>query len=189
MMSPVRMVTVSMAMAVMLGGCVVRPAPASPPPGTQPPPPQPNADATTPAPTEPTTEPTAPTPPAVPDANPDTPPPQPPTGLTATDPVDCSGANTRTLERVHIVSTGTAIDVHGACKITIKDSHIVGNLAIDAHGAANLTITNSVIEGKGGMAIDLHGSARVTATGTRFVGKMKSHGAASFGDQGGNSWK
>jgi hypothetical protein len=81
-----------------------------------------------------------------------------------------------------------AIQVTGPCKISIRNSHIVGDTAVQMTGSGVITIDNSIIEGRSA-AFQLAGDAVVEVRASTVRGAVQSVQNAKVRDQGSNLWK
>ncbi len=99
---------------------------------------------------------------------------KPPAGkLKPRSPLTCANGQVRTLSRVSIDTSRTAIDVRGGCTLVIRDSVIkAGNTGLRVSGGGTVRIFGSTIRGKK-HALDMSGGATVYAKSTKFQGNIR----------------
>jgi hypothetical protein len=102
--------------------------------------------------------------------------------------VVCVGSQGVQLEGVLLRVEDAAIQVTGPCKITIRNSHIAGEIAVQMTGSGVVTVDNSIIEGRSA-AFQLAGDAVVEVRASTVRGAVQSVQNAKVRDQGGNLWK
>jgi hypothetical protein len=102
--------------------------------------------------------------------------------------VVCVGSQGVQLDGVLLRVEDAAIQVTGPCKISIRNSHIVGEIAVQMTGSGVITIDNSIIEGRSA-AFQLAGDAVVEVRASTVRGAVQSVQNAKVRDQGGNLWK
>ncbi len=87
-------------------------------------------------------------------------------------PYECRGQT----DKVQIHSAGVAIEVHGNCTLTIKNSRIHGGKrAIRVHGNGTLNIRNTKVFSTK-VAVHTHGNGTTNAKNSKFHGKTKGNG-------------
>jgi hypothetical protein len=105
------------------------------------------------------------------------------------EPIACHGAQIVNVTGAVIESTALAVDVRGACKVTIRDSLLVaGQDAIKIVGAGLVTVDNSIIVGEHGALVAV-GATKLSAANTIFHGLKQTLGAFLYVDRGGNTWE
>ncbi len=104
------------------------------------------------------------------------------------EPLTCR-RDTLEIEGAAIATAGNAIEVQGACDITIRDSIIVaGESVIASRGGVQVTIENSFVAGEDAL-ITARGGAWISAANTLLRGLESVRGSFRFDDQGGNDWQ
>jgi hypothetical protein len=102
--------------------------------------------------------------------------------------VVCVGSQGVQLDGVLLRVDDAAIQVTGPCKISIRNSHIVGEIAVQMTGSGVITVDNSIIEGRSA-AFQLAGDAVVEVRASTVHGAVQSVQNAKVRDQGGNLWR
>jgi hypothetical protein len=102
--------------------------------------------------------------------------------------VVCVGSQGIQLDGVLLRVEDAAIQVNGPCKVSIRNSHIVGEIAVQMTGSGVITVDNSIIEGRSA-AFQLAGDAVVEVRASTVRGAVESVQNAKVRDQGGNLWK
>ena len=87
--------------------------------------------------------------------------------------VVCVGNQAVQLDGVLLRVDDAAIQVTGPCKISIRNSHIVGETAVQMTGSGVITIDNSIIEGRSA-AFQLAGDAVVEVRASTVRGAVQS---------------
>lgn len=101
----------------------------------------------------------------------------------------CSGQTDKVLNSVEINVPGIAVEVHGNCTLTIKNSRIHGGKkAIRVHGNGTLNIRNTVVVASK-VAVHTHGNGTTNAKNSTFRGKIRVSGNGDFNKRGGNKFR
>jgi hypothetical protein len=111
-----------------------------------------------------------------------------PAPYTPAAPIVCHGADEIVLDGRSLETPGTAIEVRGSCRVTVRNSLIVaGQDAFHVTGSAEIVVENSFVAAAGAL-VDKRGSVRLTASGSQLKGPIRGRGAWVLDDRGGNRW-
>jgi hypothetical protein len=101
-------------------------------------------------------------------------------------PIVCDGPQQLVIDGHAIESGGVTIEVRSACKIVIKNSLIVsGQNAITIIGSAVVKVDNSILVGQNAL-LGTRGTIILSAANTIFHGLLRTNGALSYINRGGN---
>src|SRR5262245_42174572 len=102
-------------------------------------------------------------------------------------PVSCRADGTVNLVDVLLQVDGVVIDTVGGCRIVVRNSHIIGDVALQAVGGSTIVIENSIIEGR--VALALQGSVNASVQSSTIRGPVSRKGSVNLRDLGGNLWQ
>lgn len=108
----------------------------------------------------------------------------------ASGPLTCpANGGTLTIQGKAVTGSSFAVTGGHTCRIVIKNSLIVGDLAaISMNGNNRVTVDNSIVVGNG--VIGVNGFTELSAANTIFHGaKLPPTGAMYWVDRGGNTWE
>ena len=111
--------------------------------------------------------------------------------------VSCKGNDRVTLEGVLLRIDGAIVRGRDNCKMTIRNSHIIGSsakagdapppVAIELIGNGELTIENTIIEATN--AVRVAGNTNGSVRSSTVLGRVMKADNAKIADLGGNRWK
>lgn len=116
-----------------------------------------------------------------------------PVGVWRTNPrrreIVCHSNQTLSVDRLSVVTGGTAIVARDNCVLMIRDSYIRGGAtAIRVLGRASVTVINSEVEG-GHTALSVAQQGRLRAIGSTFKGPFRRQDRGRLVDVGGNMYR